>query len=72
MAPAMVFSGGDVPEFEGKMTPTVVVCVIIAAFGGFLFGYDIGISGSVIFSHSIDIIWIGWFVTIELMILQEV
>ncbi|KAK4769220.1 hypothetical protein SAY86_027370 [Trapa natans] len=46
--PAVVVSnGGDVPHFEGKITFYVILCVIIAAFGGFLFGYDIGISGGV-------------------------
>lgn len=33
------------PEHDGKITFYVIVCVIIAAFGGMLFGYDIGISG---------------------------
>lgn len=49
MAPAIVSSqgGGDVQHFEGKMTQYVIVCVIIAAFGGLMFGYDIGISGGV-------------------------
>ncbi|WCJ23725.1 Sugar transport protein 8 [Euphorbia peplus] len=45
--PAVVISGGDMPEFEGKVTFTVIICVIIAAFGGLMFGYDIGISGGV-------------------------
>ncbi|XP_039000224.1 sugar transport protein 8-like isoform X2 [Hibiscus syriacus] len=48
MAPAVVVSGsGEHPEFEGRITVYVIVCVIIAAFGGLMFGYDIGISGGV-------------------------
>ncbi|XP_073290887.1 sugar transport protein 8-like [Primulina huaijiensis] len=37
--------GGD--SFPAKLTKQVVVCSIIAAFGGLMFGYDIGISGGV-------------------------
>ncbi|XP_050236225.1 sugar transport protein 8-like [Mercurialis annua] len=37
--------GGD--ELAGKLTFQVVICSIIAAFGGLMFGYDIGISGGV-------------------------
>lgn len=40
---------GDV-EFEGKITWYVVLCAIIAATGGLMFGYDIGISGMFFFS----------------------
>ncbi|KDP40152.1 hypothetical protein JCGZ_02150 [Jatropha curcas] len=46
--PAIVIaSNGDMPTFEGRMTFTVVLCVIIAACGGLMFGYDIGVSGGV-------------------------
>lgn len=45
MAPAIAIGGGDMPVFEGRITVYVVACVIIAAFGGLMFGYDIGISG---------------------------
>lgn len=45
----MVFSKGDTPEFEGRTTFTVIICVIIGAFGGLMFGYDIGISGFYLF-----------------------
>ncbi|XP_074568859.1 sugar transport protein 8-like isoform X1 [Curcuma longa] len=46
--PAVVMSasGGD-KQFEGKITIYVVICGIIAATGGLMFGYDIGISGGV-------------------------
>ncbi|OMP03745.1 Sugar/inositol transporter [Corchorus olitorius] len=47
MAPAVVIGNGDMPEFEGRITIYVAVCVVIAAFGGLMFGYDIGISGGV-------------------------
>lgn len=46
MAPAVVMSSGGAPkEFEGKITIYVVICGIVAATGGLMFGYDIGISG---------------------------
>ncbi|XP_078167246.1 sugar transport protein MST4-like [Carex rostrata] len=34
-------------KFEGKVTFYLVVCALIAATGGLMFGYDIGISGGV-------------------------
>ncbi|KAJ4722427.1 Sugar transport protein [Melia azedarach] len=34
-------------DFKSKITVYVVVCWILAAFGGLMFGYDIGISGGV-------------------------
>ncbi|XP_061989386.1 sugar transport protein MST4-like [Rosa rugosa] len=36
--------GGD---FEAKITPLVIISCIMAASGGLMFGYDIGISGGV-------------------------
>ena len=39
----MLPDGGT--EFPGKLTWNVVLCTVIAAFGGLMFGYDIGISG---------------------------
>ncbi|KAF8388030.1 hypothetical protein HHK36_026696 [Tetracentron sinense] len=41
---AVVVSGGDMQEFEGRIMSYIVLCAIIAAFGGLMFGY-IGISG---------------------------
>lgn len=35
----------DDQDFPSKLTVYVVTCWILAAFGGFMFGYDIGISG---------------------------
>ena len=40
---------GEQVEFEGKITKYVVLCAIIAATGGLMFGYDIGISGIYVF-----------------------
>ncbi|KAJ8766503.1 hypothetical protein K2173_022562 [Erythroxylum novogranatense] len=47
MPAVVVAGGGATPEFEGKMTHTVLLCVVIAACGGLMFGYDIGVSGGV-------------------------
>ncbi|KAL3624953.1 Transcription factor stp1 [Castilleja foliolosa] len=38
---------GDGKEYPGNLTPYVMVTCIIAAMGGLIFGYDIGISGGV-------------------------
>ncbi|KAL3727327.1 hypothetical protein ACJRO7_032115 [Eucalyptus globulus] len=44
--PAVVMShGGQMPKHDGKIIFYVIVCVILAAFGGMLFEYDNGISG---------------------------
>lgn len=51
MAP-MIASTDTVGDFPAKMTGQVIVCSIIAAFGGLMFGYDIGISGMHIFTSS--------------------
>lgn len=46
MAGFAVASSDDSPkQFEGKITVYVVLCGIIAATGGLMFGYDVGISG---------------------------
>ncbi|XXG64162.1 hypothetical protein AAC387_Pa05g2189 [Persea americana] len=47
MAGFAVADGDGQPEFHGKITLYVVICGIIAATGGLMFGYDIGISGGV-------------------------
>jgi len=33
-------------QYKGRVTPYVIIACIVAATGGSLFGYDIGISGS--------------------------
>ncbi|KAF5456912.1 hypothetical protein F2P56_026332 [Juglans regia] len=41
---AITSEGG---QYNGKMTPFVVLSCMIAAMGGLIFGYDIGVSGGV-------------------------
>ncbi|GLT99667.1 hypothetical protein SLE2022_170910 [Rubroshorea leprosula] len=48
--PAGGFSSAAPPsgvEFEAKITPIVIVSCIMAATGGLMFGYDVGVSGGV-------------------------
>ncbi|XP_051113161.1 sugar transport protein 8-like [Andrographis paniculata] len=48
MAPEVAaVTGGGGSDFPARLTAQVVVCSLIAAFGGLMFGYDIGISGGV-------------------------
>ncbi|KAK9936245.1 hypothetical protein M0R45_013095 [Rubus argutus] len=42
-----VANGGNNKEYAGNLTSYVLVTCIIAAMGGLIFGYDIGISGGV-------------------------
>lgn len=49
----VISSNGNSKAFDAKMTVYVFICVIIAAVGGLIFGYDIGISGSILFSNII-------------------
>lgn len=37
-------------QYQGKLTAYVIVACIVAAVGGSLFGYDIGISGNLFIS----------------------
>lgn len=37
-----------VKQYEGRVTAYVVISCIVAATGGLMFGYDIGISGKLI------------------------
>nr|GMD63050.1 sugar transport protein 8-like [Ipomoea batatas]GME05439.1 sugar transport protein 8-like [Ipomoea batatas]GME11405.1 sugar transport protein 8-like [Ipomoea batatas] len=46
MAHAIAVEKGS-GDFPAKLTGQVFLCCIVAAFGGFMFGYDIGISGGV-------------------------
>lgn len=45
MAGGAVVSTGPVKVYPGKMTPYVLFICFVAASGGLIFGYDIGISG---------------------------
>ncbi|KAF9607615.1 hypothetical protein IFM89_037543 [Coptis chinensis] len=38
---------GGGTEFEAKITPIVIISCIMAATGGLMFGYDVGVSGGV-------------------------
>ncbi|XP_075653973.1 sugar transport protein 13 [Castanea sativa] len=40
-------TGGGGTEFEAKITPIVIISCIMAATGGLMFGYDVGVSGGV-------------------------
>ena len=44
---------GNVGAFSGRITASVVITCIVAASGGLIFGYDIGISGALLFSFVI-------------------
>lgn len=39
-------SGAGGTHFEAKITPIVIISCIMAATGGLMFGYDIGVSGN--------------------------
>lgn len=43
----VVVGPGDGKEYEGRVTPFVIITCLVAATGGLIFGYDIGISGGV-------------------------
>ncbi|XP_058073160.1 sugar transport protein MST6-like [Magnolia sinica] len=47
MAGGAAISSGNGKQYAGRMTPHVIFTCIIAATGGLIFGYDIGISGGV-------------------------
>ncbi|KAK6126936.1 hypothetical protein DH2020_039323 [Rehmannia glutinosa] len=40
-------TGERAEQYQGKVTPYVIITCIVAAIGGSLFGYDVGISGGV-------------------------
>lgn len=44
-AAAAIAPGNGKKEYPGNLTPFVTVTCIVAATGGLIFGYDIGISG---------------------------
>lgn len=45
MAGGGLASQGEVKHYTGKVTMFVLVTCMVAATGGLIFGYDIGISG---------------------------
>lgn len=45
-------SGGGAGDFEAKITPIVIISCIMAATGGLMFGYDVGVSGNHLFFFS--------------------
>lgn len=47
MAGGAVVSGGGGKEYPGELTLFVLLTCVVAATGGLIFGYDIGISGDV-------------------------
>ncbi|CAL5413313.1 unnamed protein product [Camellia sinensis] len=47
MAGGGISAGGGGTQFEAKITPIVIISCIMAATGGLMFGYDVGVSGGV-------------------------
>lgn len=48
LGPAEVVNDNERAErYQGKVTGFVIVTCFVAAIGGCIFGYDIGVSGSV-------------------------
>jgi len=46
MAGGVVVNAGGGKDYPGKLTMFVLFACIVAATGGLIFGYDIGISGT--------------------------
>jgi hypothetical protein len=46
MAGGHVMAVGPIRHYEGRTTVYVALACILAASGGLIFGYDIGISGT--------------------------
>ncbi|KAK9181530.1 hypothetical protein WN944_024667 [Citrus x changshan-huyou] len=53
---AITSEGGQ--YYNGKVTPFVVLSCLVAATGGLIFGYDIGISG--VNESFIGLTWCAW------------
>ena len=58
MAPIVIAKSGGDPDLPAKLTTQVIVCSVIAAFGGLMFGYDIGISGMYCQPYQLSYIYI--------------
>lgn len=49
---------GNGKEYPGNLTPYVIVTCVIAAMGGLIFGYDIGISGIYVFTLFLYVLYL--------------
>lgn len=56
----------ETEDYPSKITLYVVVCWILAAFGGLMFGYDIGISGFTVFFNLSNFLYLF---TLKLLVL---
>lgn len=63
-------SNGNGREFEAKVTPIIIISCIMAATGGLMFGYDVGVSGKYMLSFiPIIKLWLKYiFVPYNIMI----
>lgn len=50
-----IATSGNNKEYVGNLTPYVLATCIVAAMGGLIFGYDIGISGNFLFISQITL-----------------
>jgi len=53
MAGGLIGSGPSGKNYPGRLTCRVFITCMVAAFGGLIFGYDLGISGTNVFIHSV-------------------
>ena len=60
-----IATGGAGKEYPGKLTSYVLIICIIAAMGGLIFGYDIGISGNYFLNHTLVITYSFWLSDLE-------
>lgn len=54
MAGGHIVDGGG-RHYEGHITAFVIVACVVAATGGLIFGYDIGISGNFVYIFSYEV-----------------
>lgn len=66
MAGGIVTSGSEI-EFEAKITFTVIMSCILAATGGLMFGYDIGISGTYITFQCFFLLYLLYIINLQHM-----
>lgn len=50
MAITVIVQNSQGKAYHGKMTPFVLLACVVAATGGLIFGYDMGILGNIIYS----------------------